>query len=149
MLTAKQEIFCQQVALSNTYADAYRHAYDTDKMKPAVIRQRAYELADQPKIKQRIGEILDKRLNDSLLNDRKRMREFVFDRLMIEATDLGNPPAARIRALEDIAKIDTIDMFNNKVEHEHRKELTSEEIRKQIESKLENILDKAKVISPD
>ena len=44
ILTPKQEKFAQGVASGMSQADAYRHAYNAEKMKPETIQKRASEL---------------------------------------------------------------------------------------------------------
>lgn len=44
-LTAKQQAFAERLAAGDSLSDAYRAAYDADGMKPATIKQRAYELS--------------------------------------------------------------------------------------------------------
>ncbi len=112
-LTPKEETFSQHVALANTYADAYRIAYKTDKMSPHVVRQRAYEVADRPRVKARVRELLEKRFEESLWNDRQRAREFCLERFMLEATDMSNGDAARIRALENIARAEFVGFYGD------------------------------------
>lgn len=54
-LTAKQERFCELVALEGmTQADAYREAYDCAKMKPETIWARASELMADSKVSGRV-----------------------------------------------------------------------------------------------
>ena len=54
-LTAKQERFCELVALEGmTQADAYREAYSTKSMKDKQVWEEASKLAAAPKVAQRI-----------------------------------------------------------------------------------------------
>jgi phage terminase small subunit len=58
MLTPKQEKFAQSVALENmNYSDAYRSAYNTDKMTDKTVNEKASLLKDEDKIKARIEEL--------------------------------------------------------------------------------------------
>jgi len=53
-LTAKQEEFCLQVARGANLSEAYRLAFDTAAMQPAVVNARASELAKVPALGSRI-----------------------------------------------------------------------------------------------
>mgnify|MGYP003635203956 CR=1 FL=1 len=54
-LTAKQEGFAQGVARGLTLSDAYRMAYDAEKMKDATIWTEASSLVDNPKVATRVS----------------------------------------------------------------------------------------------
>lgn len=56
-LTAKQEKFCQLVAEGNTYADAYREAYNSSKMSNSTIYVHSSRLMDDAKITLRVEEL--------------------------------------------------------------------------------------------
>lgn len=56
-LTAKQEKFCQAIADGMTQADAYRAAYDADRMKDNTIYPLASKLMKNSKITARIAEL--------------------------------------------------------------------------------------------
>jgi phage terminase small subunit len=45
-LTPKQEKFCQKYIELGNAAEAYRHAYDAENMKPVTIRRKAAELLE-------------------------------------------------------------------------------------------------------
>lgn len=53
-LTNKQEAFCQAIASGMNQADAYRHAYDTSKMKDSSIHVNASKLLADAKVTQRV-----------------------------------------------------------------------------------------------
>ena len=56
-LTAKQEAFCQGVADGLTQADAYRAAYNAEKMKPSTVQVKASELMADGKVAVRVKEL--------------------------------------------------------------------------------------------
>lgn len=58
-LTAKQEAFCVKVAEGKTYSDAYRHAYNCEKMQDNVINVKASELMSNGNISVRVDELKD------------------------------------------------------------------------------------------
>ena len=57
MLTGKQEKFCQCVADGMTQADAYRTAYNAEKMKPDTVHVKASTLMADGKIAGRVREL--------------------------------------------------------------------------------------------
>lgn len=56
-LTPKQENFCQSYIENGNASDAYRKAYDAEKMKGATINRNAKALLDNNKIATRIDEL--------------------------------------------------------------------------------------------
>jgi phage terminase small subunit len=56
-LTAKQEAFCQGIADGLTQADAYRRAYNAEKMADNTIHVKASELMADGKIAARVAEM--------------------------------------------------------------------------------------------
>jgi phage terminase small subunit len=56
-LTAKQEAFCQAVVSGMTQADAYRKAYDAERMKPETVQSKASILMADGKVRARVEEI--------------------------------------------------------------------------------------------
>jgi hypothetical protein len=70
-LTAKQENFAKAIALQEmNYSDAYRHAYDSENMKPETINRKAKELIDDGKVAARVKELKDE-------IDERTVQEFV------------------------------------------------------------------------
>ena len=59
-LTAKQEAFALKYVECKDASASYRHAYDAEKMKPAVINVKACELLKSGKVSVRVGELLSK-----------------------------------------------------------------------------------------
>ena len=58
-LTAKQEIFVQRLIEGNSQREAYRFAYNCEKMKDESIDVEASKLFNSPKISQRYQELLN------------------------------------------------------------------------------------------
>lgn len=56
-LTPKQEAFALAYVETGNASEAYRRAYDAEKMKPATVNRTAKELLDNPKIAARIEEL--------------------------------------------------------------------------------------------
>ena len=69
-LTAKQEAFCQAIADGMTQADAYRAAYNAEKMSDKVIWVKASELMANGDVSVRVAE-LKKALSDKQLWSRE------------------------------------------------------------------------------
>lgn len=59
-LTPKQEKFAQCIADGQTQADAYRSAYNAEKMSEAALHVEASKLMDNPKITLRLSELRSK-----------------------------------------------------------------------------------------
>lgn len=57
ILTPKQENFCLAYIETGNASEAYRRAYDAEKMKPETINRSAKELLDNPKISTRLDEL--------------------------------------------------------------------------------------------
>ncbi len=66
MLTSKQENFAQAVASGMTQADAYRSAYDAEKMKPETIQSKASVLMAHGMVRARVQELQAELANKSL-----------------------------------------------------------------------------------
>lgn len=56
-LTPKQEAFCQKYIELGCAADAYRAAYNAEKMKPVTIRRKAAELLEHGNVSARVREL--------------------------------------------------------------------------------------------
>jgi phage terminase small subunit len=63
-LTSKQEKFCQGVAAGMNNSEAYRSAYDTRKMKPETVQNKAYAMAKRGEIQARIEELREPIIKD-------------------------------------------------------------------------------------
>lgn len=58
-LTAKQEKFCTEFVQCGNAAEAYRRAYNAEKMKPGTLWVKASELINNGKVTVRIQELQD------------------------------------------------------------------------------------------
>lgn len=80
-LTEKQEKFCQGVAKGLTYSDAYREAYNTEKMKSDTINNSAFKLMKNGEITARIEELKKRALKrydltvDDIISELEEARE--------------------------------------------------------------------------
>lgn len=57
ILTPKQEAFCQAYIETGNASEAYRKAYDCERMKPDSVNRKAKELLDHVKISARLAEL--------------------------------------------------------------------------------------------
>lgn len=73
MLTPKQELFAQSIALEDmNKSDAYRSAYDTKKMSDKTINEKASLLASQDKVRARIRELREQVVSPKIISAQKR-----------------------------------------------------------------------------
>lgn len=126
-LTAKQEAFAQAVSQGKTLSEAYRLAYDCQRMKDASVWTEASKLMDNPKVIHRVNG-LQQAKEERVLLDHARLKRLVLERLHAEALE-AESDSARIRALELLGK--SIAMFTDKVEQE-----TTHKSAKEIEEEL-------------
>lgn len=129
-LTPKQESFCLAYVATGNASEAYRKAYNTEKMAPATVNRAAKELMDNPKIAARIT-ALRERITEQATKKLAISKEWVLEQLaenvsMAKAAEPvydseGNPSgeykqnlAAANKALELIGK--EIGMFVEKKE---------------------------------
>lgn len=139
-LTEKQEKFAKEVAAGRTLSDAYRVAYNSENMLDTTIWQESSKLMDNPKVAERVKQLLDHREKAFLQADAKRIRVHVIDRLLAESTSEKNRGGERIKALELLGKLDVVGMFKEKTEVEHKGETDIGLLEAQLRAKLEQYL---------
>lgn len=141
-LTAKQEAFAQGVgSRGETLAAAYRAAYDAEGMSPAAVHVAACRLMDNAAVALRVNALVAAK-QASASHDAVRIRRHVIDRLHAESTDPDNPPAARVRALELLGKLDVVGAFRERVATEQA-EAAPADLAATLEAKLKAMLAKA------
>ena len=74
-LTPKQERFCQVYIETGNASEAYRQAYNTEKMKPESVNSKGYQLLQQVQITARL---------DELRAEHKKRHEITVDTLVAE-----------------------------------------------------------------
>lgn len=109
-LTLRQEQFAQNVMAGMSHAQAYRDAYNCHNLKPAVVYNRAYSVAINPRVRARTEALWAER-EGRLSHTPAQLRLFVQERLHLEATNPDNPAGVRVRALELIGKIGRVKLF--------------------------------------
>ena len=95
MLTSKQEAFAQAIASGKTQADAYRGAYNAEKMKDATVWSKASVLMADGKVAARVEE-----LRKGLEKKELWTREMSV-KALIGAYKEGNP-TAKIAAVKEL-----------------------------------------------
>lgn len=73
MLTAKQELFCQNLIQGMSQADAYRSAYATKKMSDKTIHEAASRLVADSKISARLQELRDQLTKSTIMTAQQRL----------------------------------------------------------------------------
>lgn len=73
MLTAKQEQFVQNIIQGMSQADAYRSAYNTNRMSDNAIYVNASKLAADAKVALRIKELRDELAASSIMTAQERL----------------------------------------------------------------------------
>lgn len=73
-LTPKQEKFARNIVKGMNPSDAYRNAYDCDKMTDEAIKVEANRTYNHPNISQRIKELADKVESKDILTAEERMK---------------------------------------------------------------------------
>lgn len=144
-LTDKQEMFAQGVLKYPSIAEAYRQSYDAENMSVNSIYSEASKLMDHPAVAARVKGLMTAREDKRNGMDAMRIRRHVFDRLMVESVDDESPPAARIKALELLGKIDVVSMFK---ESKHGDAVEPDDIEG-LQDKLKTLLTKMIDITPN
>jgi hypothetical protein len=135
-LTGKQEAFAQAVAKGAVLSDAYREAYDAERMKDKTIWEEACKLAQNPKVSARV-KTLQAQMEEDRRTREARREEFVLKRLQEEAMQ-ADTDGARVRALELLGK--TVGLFSDRVEIEQAGERSAAEIEAELQARLSRLL---------
>ena len=103
-LTAKQEKFCQCVAAEMTLSDAYRAAYNTDKMNDQTVWTEASKLAKRDDITERIKTLRKPIVNhyeNSVISETRQVHDILWAMVRNENVKDEN----RLRALDMINRM--------------------------------------------
>ena len=118
MLTDKQEKFCQAVALEGmSLSDAYRSAYDAERMKDKTINEKACVLAKQDNITARIEELRASIVSPKIMSAQERMEWLT---QLIGNENVGTTD--RLRAIDIMNKMQG--EYVQKVEADVKREVT-------------------------
>ena len=86
-LTAKQEAFCRHYVDTGIASEAYRMAYNTERMKPESIWSNASQLLSDTKVTQRIEEIRREYAEASKV-ERKKVEQVLMDIVSADPSEL-------------------------------------------------------------
>ena len=131
-MTPKQSAFAGFVVEGDSYVDAYRKAYNTEKMSDVVVRNEASALAKNEKVRGAI-ESLRAMSSSARAAHEKLNNEWIIQRLQEEAVSARNPAATRVRALELLGKTSKLFDESTHVTLEHR---SPEDVEKELMEKL-------------
>jgi hypothetical protein len=120
-LTAKQEKFCQNIALHHmTQHDAYINSYDAQNMLPATIDENASRMANSSKIKARLLELYNMTATPAVLSAQEK-RQILADIARANLTDfIDENGQVRLnskssRALKEYYIKTRVDKFGNPI----------------------------------
>ena len=118
MLTEKQEKFVQSIVLEGmNYSDAYRSAYNTDRMTDKTVNEKASLLKDEDKIKARIAELRKETITPKIMSAQKR-QEWLTEVINDPDIDIN----ARLKASDQLNKMQG--EYVQKVEADVKQEFT-------------------------
>jgi len=109
-LTPKQAAFAAATLEHATLTAAYREVYDAEGMRPASVHCEASKLVSNPKVAQRIERLTAEKERDHR-TEGARLREFVRERLVLEAT-AADSASSRVRAVELLGKLAGVQAFD-------------------------------------
>lgn len=102
MLSPKQEQFAKAIALDGmNYSDAYRSAYNTNRMSDKTINEKASLLKDNDKIRARIKELRDEVDTPKIISAQKR-KEWLTDVINDPNIDIN----ARLKASDQLNRME-------------------------------------------
>jgi len=101
-LTPKQENFCLVFIETGNASEAYRQSYDSEKMKPASINRKAFEVLENVKVTSRLDELRDIHAERHNITVDKLTGMFMASFHLALAT---NNPSAGIAATNGLGKL--------------------------------------------
>ena len=102
MLTEKQEKFAQSIVLEGmNYSDAYRSAYNADRMSDKTVNEKASLLASEDKIRARIAELRKETITPKIISAQKR-KEWLTEVINDSNVDIN----ARLKASDQLNKME-------------------------------------------
>ena len=150
MLTAKQEKFVQGLVSGLSQRQAYKEAYDAEKMKDETIDRKAFDLMQNGKIRARFNELMNEHKAKALwtreeaVNDLKWLKEQAKQSILDEKFDNGyvrqGSATAFINAIKELNSLE--DIYPDKTQKINLSgsvsnpydELTADELRALINS---------------
>ena len=101
MLTIKQENFCLKFIECGNASEAYRHAYNAEKMKPETVNVKASELMSNGKVTVRVDELRKATTTEAVISVEKR-KELLTRWIFEEETN------GALKAMEILNKMDGV-----------------------------------------
>lgn len=117
MLTAKQEVFVQNLIKGMSQADAYRSAYNTKNMSDKTIHEAASRLVADSKVSARISELRGQLTKETIMSAQKRL-EWLTELVLDNVT----PTDSKLRAIDIMNKMSG--EYTQKIEADVRNEVT-------------------------
>lgn len=118
MLTEKQEKFVQSIVLEGmNYSDAYRSAYNTERMTDKTVNEKASILAKGDKITARMAELRKETITPKIMSAQKR-QEWLTEVINDPDIDIN----ARLKASDQLNKMQG--EYVQKVEADVKQEFT-------------------------
>lgn len=121
-LTIKKEVFCQAYIKLGDKSAAYREAFNTSRMKPETVNQRAYELFKESEVTARIELLQQSIVNrneieiDELVKALAGMVRFDIGELYNEHGQLKQIHEMSLPARQMITQLDTFEQYDRKGE---------------------------------
>ena len=131
-MTPKQQSFVREVASGNSYAGAYRKAYNAQQMKPNSVRREAHRLMKNPNIATTVAALNDE-ADQRVIEQRIATREEVLVSITEIMASGESCDAVKLKAAEIMGK--HYGLFTDNAASEPP-ERTAEEIRKEIDEML-------------
>lgn len=100
MLTAKQELFVQNIIQGMSQADAYRSAYPNQRMSDKTVWETASKLMANPKVITRLTELRNELAKPSIMSAQERL-EWLTDLIKDNIT----PTDHKLRAIDIMNKM--------------------------------------------
>jgi phage terminase small subunit len=102
MLTAKEEKFCQSIAIENmTQIDAYKKSYNAENMSDKVCSNKASLLMQKGDIRVKIDELRKEARNDKIINTiqkKELLTQWIYE--------MDSSKADRLKAMDILNKMD-------------------------------------------
>lgn len=116
MLTAKQEIFAQNLVKGMSQADAYRSAYNTKNMSDKTIHEAASRLVADSKVSARLFELRNTIAQEAIMSAQKRLE------WLTEVVKGDNDVNAKLKAIDLMNKMQG--EYVQKIEADVKSEVT-------------------------
>ena len=139
-LTQKQRDFAHAVVSGqhDSLSDCYRHVYNCQSMKPSTVSREAVRLSQNPKVATLIKDLRDRQSAatvDMVVSDRDRILKRL--RQLLERPEGTPAESISIKAASLLGQ--SLGLYQKRIEVDDKRELTAEELRQQIQERLEDL----------